>query len=287
MHMLTGKTKVFALFGHPVEHSMSPTMWNPALRDLGLDYVYVAYDVHPDNLKEAINGIRALDIKGVNITIPHKENVMKFLDEIDPLAQKMGAINTIKNEGGYLKARNTDAGGAKKSLLDAGCQIEGKKVLILGAGGVSRALCFILAEDAHEIVLTDIIKEKAIQLADEIKNKTNGNIVAENATDETLSKYIKDSDILINATPIGMYPKMENTPISKQILHSDLFVFDVVYNPLETRLMRDASEKGCKTLGGLNMLVNQGVLAFKWWTGREPNVDLMRDKIIDFLGISK
>jgi shikimate dehydrogenase len=283
--MLTGKTKVFGLLGHPVEHSMSPTMWNPALRDLGLDYVYVAYDVHPDDLKEAIEGIKALNIKGVNITIPHKENVMKYLDEIDPLAKKMGAVNTIKNEDGYLKARNTDAGGAKKALVDAGCEIEGSNILILGAGGASRAICFTLAKEVNKIILTDIAEEKALNLAKEVRNKLDANIIGKKATDPILEGNIEDADILINATPIGMYPKTDNSPISKELLHSDLFVFDVVYNPLETRLMKAAAEKGCKTLGGLDMLVNQGVLAFKWWTGKDPNKDLMKTQIIEFLGI--
>ncbi|TFF97281.1 MAG: shikimate dehydrogenase [Promethearchaeota archaeon] len=283
--MLTGKTKLFALLGHPVEHSMSPTMWNPALEDLGLDYVYVACDVHPNNLKSAIEGVRALDIKGVNVTIPHKENVIKYLDEIDPLASKMGAINTIKNEHGYLKARNTDAGGAKKALLDAGCQIKEKNILILGAGGASRALCFTLAEEANRIHLTDIDKEKAEKLAEEVKDKLDANIIGEKATDTFLHKNIQNADILINATPIGMYPKIDDIPISKNLLHSDLFVFDVIYNPLKTKLRKEAAKIGCKTLGGLDMLVNQGVLAFEWWTGRKPNAELMKKKIIDFLGI--
>lgn len=283
--MLTGKTKVFALLGHPVEHSMSPTMWNPALRDLGLDYVYVAYDVHPDDLKEAIEGVRAFNIEGVNITIPHKENVMKYLDEIDPLAKKMGAVNTIKNEDGYLKARNTDASGAKKALIDAGCKIEGRNILILGAGGASRALCFTLANEANKITITDIVEEKALKLAKEVRNKLDTNIIGKKATKAILQDYIKDTDILVNATPIGMYPETENSPISTELLHSDLFVFDVVYNPLETRLMKAAAEKGCKTLGGLDMLVNQGILAFKWWTGKNPNKNLMKSQIIEFLGI--
>ena len=283
--MLTGKTKVFCLLGHPVEHSMSPTMWNPALKDLGLDYIYVAYNVHPKDLNDAIKGIRALNIKGVNVTIPHKEKVMEFIDEIDPLAKKMGAVNTIKNEDGYLKARNTDAGGAKKALLDAGCILEGKNALILGAGGASRALCFTLAQEVNKVILTDIVKEKAIKLANEVQTKLDANITGKKATDTTLQEYIGEMDILINATPIGMYPSTDNTPISKEFLHSDLFVFDVVYNPLETRLMKEAAEMGCETLGGLDMLVNQGVLAFQWWTEKEPNEDLMKNKIIEFLGI--
>ena len=169
----SGKTKTFCLIGHPVEHSMSPTMWNPALQELGLDYVYVAFDVHPDNLEKAVNGFRVLGIEGINVTIPHKETIIQYLDEIDPIAEKMGAINTIKNEEGILQARNTDAGGAKKALLDMGCDIAGKNILILGSGGVSRAIAYILAEGANKIVVTDLIEEKALSVAREIKNNMN------------------------------------------------------------------------------------------------------------------
>ena len=282
---LTAHTNIFCIIGHPVEHSMSPTMWNPALQELGLDYVYVAYDVHPDNLENAISGMRALGIKGMNVTIPHKENVIKYLDEIDPIAKKMGAINTIKNENGVLKARNTDAGGAKKSLLDAGCEIFGKNILFLGSGGVARSVAYVLSEQADKIVLTDIVEKSALTVAQEIKQNMGADIDGKLSTESILKEEIQKADILINATPIGMHPKMDASPISKELLHEDLFVFDVIYNPLQTKLMKDAAEIGCKTLGGLDMLVNQGVLAFEWWTGKSPNANLMRSKIIDFLGI--
>jgi len=282
---ITAKTKVLCVIGHPIEHSMSPTMHNAAIRDLALDYVYVAYDIHPNNLEKAVQGFKALNITGINVTIPHKESVMKYLDEIDPVAQKIGAINTIKNENDRLKARNTDAAGGKKALQDAGCKTQRKNVLFLGSGGVSRALCYVLAEEVNQIVLTDIIEERAVALAKEIKGTTGANIEGFQSNEHVLKQRINEIDILINATPIGMYPKVSNTPISKALLHSDLFVFDVVYNPLETQLMKDAAKIGCKTLGGLDMLINQGAMAFEWWTGKRPNSDLMKEKIIEFLGI--
>ena len=281
----SGKTKIFCLVGYPVEHSMSPTMWNPALQDLGLDYVYVAFDVHPDQLEEAVQGFRALDIKGINVTIPHKETIIKYLDEIDPIAEKMAAVNTIKNENGVLKGTNTDAGGAKKSLIDSGCEISGKNVLMVGSGGVTRAISFILAEDVGRMVLTDIVEDKAKKLAAEVKEKTGANVEGKVSNENLLKQEIEKTDILINCTPIGMYPKINMTPVPKSLLHSELFVFDVIYNPLETQLMKDAAEIGCRTLGGLDTLVNQGVLAFEWWTGKSPNSNLMKNKIIDFIGI--
>ncbi len=282
---INAHTKIFCLIGHPVEHSMSPTMWNPALRELGLNYVYIALDVHPNNLENAIRGLKALNIEGMNVTIPHKEEVIKFLDEIEPMAQKIGAINTIKNENGRLIGRNTDAGGAKKALLDAGCKLEGKKVLCLGAGGVSRALCFILSEDVEKIVLTDLYEMRAKNLAKEIKTQLEINIEAKLSKDDILRTEIKKADILINATPIGMFPNVDQSPVSPELLHEGLFIYDVIYNPLETKLMKDASKIGCKTLGGLEMLVNQGVLAFEWWTGKSPDSTLMKKKIIQYLDL--
>ena len=282
---LSAHTKIFCIIGHPVEHSMSPTMWNPALQELGLEYAYVAFDVHPDGLEKAINGMRALGIKGMNVTIPHKENVIQYLDEIDPIAQKMGAVNTIKNDDGVLKARNTDAGGAKKSLIDAGCEISGKNILFLGSGGVARSVAYVLSEEANKIVLTDIVEKTALTVAKEIKRNMGADIEGKLSSDVILKKEIQKTDILINATPLGMHPKVDASPISKELLHEDLFVFDVIYNPLITKIMKDAAEIGCKTLGGLDMLVNQGVLAFEWWTGKSPNASLMKSKVIDFLGI--
>ena len=282
---ITSKTNILCVIGHPIKHSMSPTMWNPALQELELDYVYVAFDVHPQNLEKAIDGMKAFGIKGMNVTIPHKEAVIKYLDEIDPLALKMGAINTIKNEDGILKARNTDADGAKKALLDEGCNFSGKNVFILGSGGVSRSLAYLLSEEAKEIILTDLIEEKAILVADEINRNMAANVKGKLSNENNIREGLKKADILINATPIGMHPKVNETPVSKDLLHPDLFVFDVVYNPLETRLMREAANKGCKTLGGLDMLVNQGILAFEWWLDKKPNKDLMKEKIIEFLKI--
>ena len=283
---ITSQTDMLCVIGHPIEHSMSPIMWNPALQELGLDFIYVAFDVHPDNLEKAMIGIRSLEIKGVNVTLPHKKTIIQYIDEVDPLALKIGAINTIKNEEGVLKARNTDAGGAKKSLLEMGLDLSGKNVLILGSGGVSRAIAYILAEEANKIVLTDLIEKRAKLVANEIKAGMKVDIEGYLSNNDIIEKYIKNTDILINATPIGMYPKVDETPVPKNLLHDDLFVFDVVYNPLETRLMKQAAEIGCKTLGGLDMLVNQGILAFEWWLNKKPSKDLMKNKIIEYLGLT-
>jgi len=282
---ITSRTKLLGVIGHPISHSMSPLMWNTALQELGLDYIYVAFDVHPENLEKAIDGIRSLGIKGVNVTLPHTSTIIKYIDEVDSFAVKLGAINTIKNEDGVLKAKNTDAGGAKKSLLDRGCNINGKNILILGSGGVSRAIAYILAEEANKIVLTDVIKERAINVSKEIRSNMKVDIEGVLSNNKNLEEYLKNADIVINATPIGMHPNEDETPIPQDLLRDNLFIFDVIYNPLETRLMKEAAEIGCETLGGLDMLINQGVLAFEWWLNKTPNRELMKDKIINFLGL--
>ena len=281
---ITARTNVLCVIGHPIEHSMSPIMHNAALKDLSLDYVYVAFNIPPNDLKKAVLGFKMFSIKGINVTIPYKENIIPYLDEIDPLAEKIGAVNTIKNEGKYLIGKNTDASGAKKALLDAGCEITGKKALILGAGGAAKAVSFAISEDLDAVYIANRTEKRAIKLAKDLTNKTTIKAVGKNMSINTLKNLVNDVDILINTTPLGMYPDIEGSPISQEMLHKNLFVFDIVYNPLETRLLKEASKIGCKTLGGLDMFVNQGALAFEWWTGKKPNLNLMKEKVVEFLG---
>ena len=281
---ITARTNVLCVIGHPIEHSMSPIMHNAALKELSLDYVYLAFNIPPNDLKKAVLGFKMFSIKGINVTTPHKENIIPYLDEIDPLAEKIGAVNTIKNEGKYLIGKNTDASGAKKALLDAGCEIMGKKALILGAGGAAKTVSFALSEDLDAVYIANRTEKRAIKLAKDLTNKTTIRAVGKNTNINTLKNLVNDVDILINTTPLGMYPNIEESPISEEILHNDLFVFDIVYNPLETRLLREARKIGCKTLGGLDMLVNQGALAFEWWTDKKPNLNLMKEKVVEFLG---
>jgi len=282
---ITARTNVLCVIGHPIEHSMSPIMHNAALKDLSLDYVYVAFNIPPNDLKKAVLGFKMFSIKGINVTIPHKENIIPYLDEIDPLAEKIGAVNTIKNEGKYLIGKNTDASGAKKALLDAGCEITGKKALILGSGGAAKAVSFAISEDLDAVYIANRTEKRAIKLAKDLTNKTTIKAVGKNMSINTLKNLVNDVDILINTTPLGMYPDIEGSPISQEMLHKNLFVFDIVYNPLETRLLKEARKFGCKTLGGFDMFVNQGALAFEWWTGKKPNLNLMKEKVVEFLGI--
>jgi len=279
-NFVTARTKILCVIGHPIEHSMSPIMHNAAIQDLGLDYLYIAFDVPPNKLKEALKGLKSLNIKGINVTLPYKEKAIKFIDKVDEIAQKIGAINTIKNEGGFLIGRNTDAEGANKALIDAGCEFAGKNVVLIGAGGAAKAVSYSLASATNKITIINRTEDRAKKLVSELKSRTGLNIESKKYSENILKEEIGNADILINATPIGMYPTIDISPVSKKILHSDLFVFDLIYNPLETQLIKNSKEIGCQTLSGLDMLVNQGALAFEWWTNRKPNLELMKLKII-------
>ena len=276
-------TKVLCVIGHPIEHSMSPAMHNAALKELALDYIYLAFDVPPRDLETTVLEFKKRGFRGINVTIPHKETIMKYLDQIDPLAKKIGAVNTIKNQEGNLIGKNTDAFGAKRALINAGFEIKEKKVLILGAGGAARAVSFALSDESDKIFICDIIEKRAIALANELKDKMKIKAVGKNFKYEALKSLVFDVDILINATPVGMYPDVNKTPISKDLLAEHLFVYDVIYNPLNTQLLKDASKIGCKTLNGIEMFINQGALAFEWWTDTKPNTNVMKKTIIEIL----
>ena len=280
---LDSKTNIFCIIGHPVEHSMSPIMHNAAFEDLNLNNMYIALDIQPKQLKQAIKSLKTFNFKGANVTLPHKETIIKYLDIIEPLAQKIGAINTIKNNDGLLIGKNTDASGAKKSLIDSGCKLEDKKVIILGAGGAAKAIAYALADDVSEILIFNRNEKRALDLSNKLRMDKNVDVFGKALDENNLKNELSDANIFINTTPIGMYPKINVSPLPKEILHNNLFVFDIVYNPIETKLIKDAKEKGCIALGGLDMLVNQGALAFEWWTNQKPNKELMKNKILEFL----
>ncbi len=285
---LSGKTKILCVIGDPIEHTMSPAMHNAAIKALGLDLVYVAFHVKPDVLKQAIEGFRALGIAGINVTIPHKVAAMQWLDEVDPVAKAIGAINTIKNEGGKLVGRNTDADGAARAMKAAGVALKGAKAAMLGAGGAARAVGFALAREGA--VVTIVYRKEdasmAVDLARDIKgifpSAPIGTLLMDKAG---IEKACRDSTILVNATPIGMHPRSDETLVDPKLLHGRLCVFDVVYNPLETRLVKDARKAGCKVVLGIDMLVYQGAMALEWWTGKEPPVDIMKRAALDRLGL--
>jgi shikimate dehydrogenase len=277
---ISAKTKILAVIGDPIQHSMSPKMHNAALRELGLDYVYVAYHVRPETLGDAVRGFRALNVRGINVTIPHKVEIIPHLDEVDETAAHIGAINTILNDNGVLRAKNTDGEGALKSLTDAGFDPTGKKVVVLGAGGAARAICYYLAQKVASMLLLDVIPANATTLAASLQSTYGIQAAGLPLDDNLLRTQLADADLLVNCSPIGMHPRVDETPVPKAALHPGLFVFDIIYNPLETRLLREANELGCVTLSGLDMFVNQGLLAFEWWTGVTPPKALMQEVVL-------
>jgi len=282
---INGKTQLIVLIGNPVEHSMSPKMHNAAFRQLGLNYIYVAVRVDNDKLKEAIDGIRALNIKGANVTVPHKINIMNYLDEIDPVAKNIGAINTILNQDGHLYGTNTDGIGAVRSLAEAGVTFKAKKLVMIGAGGVARPISYNLAPETKEFILFDIDEGAVQNLAQELNEKIGGNICGYKSDPQKIAEEMQDTDIFINATPVGMSPKVNTSIIPKKLLHKNLTVFDVVYNPLETKLLKEAKAAGAKAISGIMMLVYQGVAAFELWTGQEAPVELMKQMVLEGLNL--
>jgi shikimate dehydrogenase len=267
---ISGKTKITGLLGYPVEHSLSPVMHNAAFEALGLDYCYVAFPVHPDCLKDAVAAIKALNLAGVNVTIPHKEKVIPFLDEIDKEASIIGAVNTIVNSNGRLKGFNTDGRGFMQFLFECGISVEGKEVLIVGAGGASRALSYYLGKEAKKVCLYDIEKKKAEQLIEGLKNTLSTISTVDNIT------KIDNFNIIINATPLGLKEE-DPLPLDTTLLRPEQIVCDLIYK--NTRLLKEAAKKGCVVLHGLGMLLWQGVFAFELWTGVTPPVDIMRDTL--------
>ena len=283
--MISGKTRLCGVIGDPVEHSMSPVMHNAAFREAGIDYLYAPFRVKKAELGQAIEGMRALNIKGLNVTIPHKVDVIQFLDELDPLAEKIGAVNTIVNDDGVLTGYNTDATGFLQALLERGIEVEGKNIVILGAGGASRAISFILADrGAHLVILNRLLElDWAEGLAKRISQIFSKEVEALELNRKNLTGALDRADILVNATSVGMSPDVDQTPVDSDLLRPGLLVFDIVYNPLKTRLLREAEIAGAKTTSGIDMLIWQGALAFEKWTGRKAPVELMKDETIRLL----
>lgn len=285
MSPITGKTKIIGILGYPVEHSFSPVMHNNAFARLGLDYCYVPFAVQPAQLKAAVSAIRALNLVGVNVTIPHKETVMPFLDEISVEAEMIGAVNTIVNDKGKLIGYNTDGQGFVQSMrAETGIEALDKKIIILGAGGAARSVAVQLAlNGAREILIFNRNQERAANISAIIKNKTNCSSTAFAIKTETLTEVFENTDILINTTPVGMYPHInEKPPVPCELINKNMLVCDLIYNPIETDFIKAAKQRGAMVMSGLGMLLYQGALAFNLWTGQEPPIEDMRQALIDF-----
>lgn len=271
---ISGKTKVLGLFGYPVSHSLSPAMHNAAFDCLGLDACYVTFSVRPELLKDAVKAIKALDLAGVNVTVPHKEKVIPFLDKLSEEAKFIGAVNTVVNKGGMLIGYNTDGRGFMKSLVEAGISVSRQKVLIIGAGGASRAIGYYLCQKASKLFLYDIDGKKAGKLIKDL-NGIKDNVSFFNLQSSAFD--LSNIDVVINATPLGL-KKGDPLPFNIKYLMPDHIVCDLIYK--KTLLLEKASKRGCKTLDGLGMLLWQGVFAFELWTEKKPPVDVMRKALL-------
>jgi len=263
---INGETKIIGIFGFPVEHTLSPLMHNAAFDALGLNIRYLAFKVFPRDLGDAVRAIRSLNMLGVNITVPHKENVIPFLDKVDEEAIFIGAVNTVVNSNGILIGYNTDGRGFISSLIEEDIEFEGKRILIIGAGGAARSISYYLSEKAKDLSLYDIDKQKAERLCRDLSKFRSGVRVLDNVEEDIY-------DMIINATPLGLKPD-DPLPLSHDLINGRMIVYDLVYK--ETNLIRMARQKGAKTLDGSGMLLWQGVLAFELWTGVKPPVDVMR-----------
>jgi shikimate dehydrogenase len=283
--MITGKTSVFGIIGDPVEHTLSPGMHNAAFDKLGLDHIYVPFHVTAEELEDAINGAFALSIKGLNVTIPHKTEVIKYLDYLDIAAGLIGAVNTIEfGENGAI-GHNTDGIGAVRAIEEVNT-VKNKKVMILGAGGAARAISFqILLSGAESLVISNRTIEKASELRNDLVEKLEPDVKVTDLGDE-LEKELMDTDILVNTTPIGMYPNISQKPlVTADMMHEGLIVNDIVYNPLKTGLIVEAEKAGAETISGVKMLMYQGVEAFKIWTGIEPPIEVFQRALMNEMNL--
>ena len=285
---ITIKTKLIALLGKPLGFTKAPTMLNGAFGEAGLDYFYFPVEATAETLPDILPAVRRMNFAGLVVTKPLKIEMLRYLDAIDPLAEKTGSINTVVIKEGKFIGHNTDGLGFTRALVDKfGKEAEGKTFFILGAGGASRAVCFSLAENcrAKRFVITDVVAEAGKSLADDLAAKSGVEAVFLAPGDARIPGEIARSDFIVNASGIGMEPHLDETPIPPEWLRPELVVCDLAYNPPKTRLLALAEKAGCRTMNGAGMVVMQGAMQFSLWTGEPEPIDTMREIINKVLGL--
>ena len=300
--MINGTTKVMGVIGNPIEHSFSPVIFNAAFMAKKMDYVYVPFKVEEHNLKKAISGAKAFDIKGLNVTIPYKQKVINELDKFDIMINLIGAVNTIDFNDGIAKGYNTDCVGIIRSIEEVS-DLKNKNVVIVGAGGAARAITFQLAiKKVNNLIIINRNSKKAKLLIHDIKTFLSTDFTDNSKLDDItidfpytdlnfdfgglndLKKSLSNADILIDTTPIGMYPNIDDIPIATDdIMHSDLIVNDIVYNPIETSLLKEGRKVNATCISGIKMLIYQGAENFKIWTGEEAPIDIMEKAALEIM----
>ena len=277
---ITGQTKIVGIIGDPIKHSRSPQIHNAAIAALGLDYVYVPFHVQPDNLGAAIEGFKVINVVGINVTIPHKQRVIPYLDEISREATLIGAVNTLIFKGGAIIGENTDAPGFLQAMEEDGLDVpQGGSAVVIGAGGSARAIVVALAlAGVQTICITNRTVSRAATLATDLSEKMDASIYGIGLDDPKLPNAVGTSQLIVNTASTSMdisHPLL----IDPEWLEPQSIVYDIVYTPPETRLLQAAAEKECHTIGGLGMLVHQGAIAFEKWTGVNPPVETMRQAL--------
>ncbi len=281
---ISGKTQVCGVIGDPIEHSLSPVMHNAAFKHLKLDFVFLAFRVKAADLENAMRGVRGLGIRGLNVTMPHKTAITRHLDEADSTVKFLGSANTILNSNGKLSGFSTDGVGALHALRENGVNPEGKKVLLLGAGGAAKAIAYTLAQEAGALCVLNRVPEKAAVLADALNRVFGKEVVGGALSPSTVQRNLQDADILVNATSVGMHPHVNQSVVPPQWLKPDLTAMDIVYNPVETKLAKDAKAAGAKVISGVEMLLYQGAASFEIWTGHAAPIKVMRAAALKKLG---
>jgi shikimate dehydrogenase len=287
-NIVSGKTKVVGVIGCPIEHSISPHLHNMISSKLGVDLIYVPFRVEKPELENAVKGLKALNLVGFNVTVPYKKEIMKFIDDNSKEALLMGAVNTIKNIDGRFYGYNTDAEGfsrAYKEIVKSG--FRGKRITLLGAGGAARAISVKVAkEGAEKISIINRSIEKAFDITEIINNNFNKIAKAYSNDDSQVNKVFSESDIIINATPIGMYPEIGASPLNKKMkLTKEQIVYDTIYNPVKTKLLQEAQKAGAMAVNGLGMLFYQGVFAYEIWTGIKITEEIIKELFTEFTKI--
>lgn len=277
MLAINTRTQLCGLLGNPVEHSLSPAIHNAAFQKLGLNFVYLAFRV--EDLDGAMRGIRALgNVRGFSVTIPHKVAVIPHLDEVETTARHIGSVNTIVVENGQLKGYNTDASGALEALRQEGIALSGQQVVLLGSGGAARAIAFGLATvpDLAGLTILSIDEAERRNLVKDLKKKTSLPVQDGPLQEDPLRRALADGGLLLHCTPVGMHPKVDESCVPTRCLTPHLTVMDIVYNPQETRLIREAKAAGCRTISGVEMFLAQAEAQFELWTNRKAPGDVMR-----------
>ena len=276
MRTLDTKTQLCAVIGDPVSHSLSPAIHNAAFAAAELNYAYLAF--HVTDLPGCLTGMRALpSFRGMSVTIPHKETIIPLLDEVDPLAAAVGSVNTVTNDGGRLIGSTTDGLGTLRAFADAGVNLDGKRVLFLGAGGAVRAVAFAVLRETKAASVTILARraEQAESLVADLDDAPR----AVAGSFEHVASAMNAHDVVIQGTPVGMAPNVDQSPVAAEQFRSDQVAFDMVYRPHETQFLNDAQAAGCTVVFGIEMLLHQAALQFETWTGETAPVDAMRDAV--------